>query len=291
MKRVSRISQDDEIDLGEIIKTLWNEKILIFFISLFFMIGGYVLGALQPKIYKSEITIRDATFFLFEDYRGLFGLQQKDFANQFNAEFKLNLSSLDNLVQFFEKTNSVNDTKNYLKEKNISARIYFKEKFKPVKNIDNKYSFTYSQHMRGEVFLNDYIIFEKQQTIEMFKKKMDKIILNNINLYEENLEIAKRVNLVYPNLRSVIDNRGDLKLDEVQLNSLFNNGTEVLSQNILSLKNLLNETKNFGDDYNPILQKATSPVLISISPIIYALTGLLAGLFLSIIIVYFKIIF
>jgi hypothetical protein len=33
MKRNSRILQDDEIDLGEIIKKLWNEKILILSIS------------------------------------------------------------------------------------------------------------------------------------------------------------------------------------------------------------------------------------------------------------------
>jgi LPS O-antigen subunit length determinant protein (WzzB/FepE family) len=51
---------DDEIDLREIIKTLWNEKILILSISLVFMVIGYVYGALQPKIYKTEITIREA---------------------------------------------------------------------------------------------------------------------------------------------------------------------------------------------------------------------------------------
>jgi LPS O-antigen subunit length determinant protein (WzzB/FepE family) len=33
MKQNSRILQDDEIDLGEIIKKLWNEKILILSIS------------------------------------------------------------------------------------------------------------------------------------------------------------------------------------------------------------------------------------------------------------------
>jgi LPS O-antigen subunit length determinant protein (WzzB/FepE family) len=40
MKRNSRILQDDEIDLSEIIKTLWKEKILILSISLVFMVIG-----------------------------------------------------------------------------------------------------------------------------------------------------------------------------------------------------------------------------------------------------------
>ncbi len=48
MKRNSRILQDDEIDLREIIKALWNEKILILSISLIFVVVGYVYGALQP---------------------------------------------------------------------------------------------------------------------------------------------------------------------------------------------------------------------------------------------------
>jgi LPS O-antigen subunit length determinant protein (WzzB/FepE family) len=97
MKRNSRILQDDEIDLGEIIKTLWNEKILILSISFFFMVAGYVYGALQPKIYKTEITIREAPSSLFEAYQAFFqnttttthnnnnnNTQQQGVARQFN---------------------------------------------------------------------------------------------------------------------------------------------------------------------------------------------------------------
>ena len=136
MKRNSRISQDDEIDLGEIIKTLWNEKILILSISLVFVVMGYVYGALQPKIYKTEIILREASPSLFEAYRPFFSTRQQDIARQFNDDFKLNLSSIDILVQFVEETNTINDLKNDLKEKNISPRNYFRGKFENV--IDNK---------------------------------------------------------------------------------------------------------------------------------------------------------
>ena len=182
MKRNSRISQDDEIDLGEIIKTLWHEKILILSISLIFMVAGYIYGALQPKIYKTEITIREAPAFFFEAYSSFFNTQQQQqgISGQFNEHLKLNLSSLDTLVQFVEETNTINDFKNHLKEKNISARNYFREKFKSVnnKNIQNKYSLTYSEPLPGEAFLNDYIIFVWHQTMTMFKQQLIKKFWN-----------------------------------------------------------------------------------------------------------------
>jgi hypothetical protein len=111
------------------------------------MFAGYVYGSLKPKIYKTEITLRVATSPFFELYRPFldleFQLQQqqqqhkKDIAELFNREFELNLLSLDTLVQFVEKNNTINDFKNHLKEKNISDRSYFKEKFKPVINNEN----------------------------------------------------------------------------------------------------------------------------------------------------------
>jgi LPS O-antigen subunit length determinant protein (WzzB/FepE family) len=159
MKRNSRILQDDEIDLSQIIKTLWNEKILILSISLIFMVVSYVYGALQPNIYKTEITIREAPSFLFEAYRPFFITQQQQgIAREFNDQVKLNLSSLDTLVQFVEEANTINDFKNYLKEKNISVKKYFQpqlgaRKFEPVidkkNNILNKYSLTYAQPLPG----------------------------------------------------------------------------------------------------------------------------------------------
>jgi ABC-type multidrug transport system fused ATPase/permease subunit len=158
---------EDEIDLSEIIKALWNEKILILSISLFFMVAGYVYGALQPNIYKTEITIREAPSSLFEAYRPFFSTQQQQqqgIARQFNDDLKLNLSSLDTLVQFVENNNTINDFKNHLKEKNIDVRDYFREKFESVidkkNNIQNKYSFTYLQPLSGPSFLNDYIIMD-----------------------------------------------------------------------------------------------------------------------------------
>ena len=67
---------DDEIDLSEIIIKLWNEKILILSANIIFIVVGYVHDILQPKIYKTEITIREEPSSLFDAYRPFFSKQQ-----------------------------------------------------------------------------------------------------------------------------------------------------------------------------------------------------------------------
>jgi LPS O-antigen subunit length determinant protein (WzzB/FepE family) len=191
---------DDEIDLSEIIKTLWNEKILILSISLFFMVVGYVYGSLQPKIYKTEITIREAPSSLFEAYRPYLSKeqqqqQQQGFAKEFNDMVKLDLSSLDTLIQFFENNNKINSFKTDLKEKKINPRNYFKNKFESAKNKSiinpNKYSLTYSQPLQGEIFLSEYIIFVQQQALIRFKQRLQKSILLEINVYKQHFKLQK----------------------------------------------------------------------------------------------------
>ena len=279
---------EDEIDFREIIKTLWHEKILILSISFVFMVAGYVYGALQPKIYKTEIVLREAPSSFFEVYRSFYiteqQQQQQSIAREFNDNFKLNLSSLDTLVQFVEETNTINDFKNHLKDQKISARDYFKEKFKPAidKKIQNKYILTYSQPLPGETFLNNYIIFVRQQTLSMVKRQLTQIIVNEIKNYEQQLEIAKKINLENPILQSMADGRS--VVNEPQ--ALFYKGSKILATQIIYLNELLNKTNNLTLDYNPILEKASSGSLISISPKIYAATALFSGLFFSLMIVF-----
>ena len=221
--------------------------------------------------------------FFFEAYSSFFNTQQQQqgISGQFNEHLKLNLSSLDTLVQFVEETNTINDFKNHLKEKNISARNYFREKFKSVnnKNIQNKYSLTYSEPLPGEAFLNDYIIFVWHQTMTMFKQQLIKKIFNDINIHEQHLEIAKKIDLENPILKSMLEGRSVVN----EPDALFYKGTKVLMQQITYLNKLLNETKNLTLDYNPILEQASSGSLITKSPINYAVIALFLGLFFSLI--------
>ena len=274
MKRDLRLIQDDEIDLREIIKTFWNEKILILSISLIFMVAGYVYGALQPKIYKTEITLREAPSYFLKPYGFNFISQsEKDIAKNFNNEVKLILSSFDTLVQFVENNNTTNNPKNYLKEKNIS--FDFKN------NILNKYSLTYSQPLSGEAFLNDYIIFAHQQAVNSLKQELTQIIISEINNHQNHLEIANKINLENPILQTI-------KTVDDEPDPLFYKGTKVLTQQIIYLNMSLNKIKNLRLDYNPILQQPLRGSLITESPIIYAVITFLLGLFFSLMIVFIR---
>ena len=155
MKKTKQIlSNNNEIDLGELIEQLWKQKIIILFISLIFLVAGHLYGILQPKIYKAQIIIREADSSLFKNYSLYLSQQQQqyDFAKQFNEEVRLNLSSLDTLVNFVENNNKITDFKNHLKEKKVGVREYFKDRLEPVdeKKISSIYTLLFIQNLFQE---------------------------------------------------------------------------------------------------------------------------------------------
>ena len=299
MKQNNRSILDTEVDLRKILIQLWKEKILILFVCLAFMVVGYVYGIFQPKIYKTEIIIRYAPSSLFEPYRSFLNLakeqqkqqqqQQQGIATLFNNEFELNLLSLDNITQFVEKNNEIGVFKSYLNKENIDARKYFKERFKLVpnqkNNIANRYSLTFQKPLPGEQFLNGYIIFIKQQTMEIFKQQLTQMIVNEINVHKQNLVFAEIINLENPILKSM--NEGNTNYNSNESAPLFYKGTKVLSQKLVYLNQLLNQTKDLTLAYDPILEKASVPSLISTSnpSLTFAAIGFLLGVFLSLIII------
>jgi hypothetical protein len=82
----------------------------------------------------------------------------------------------------------------------------------------------------------------------------------------------------------MVDGRGVINEPE----ALFYKGTKVLSQQLLFLNNLLDETQNLKLDYNPILEKTLSEPLIKQSPKILLFIGLALGFFFSLIIIFVK---
>jgi LPS O-antigen subunit length determinant protein (WzzB/FepE family) len=295
MKKNNFYLFDNEIDLGNLIKSIWREKIIVLSISIICSLFGYVYSVSQPKMYKVEIVLRDVPSFIFETYRSFTETEQSQsqgyLGNNFNDEFKLNLLSLDNLVEFAENNNKINDFKNNLKKKNISVGDYFRGKFKLTidkdKTLSNlnlsKYSLTYAEPLLAETFLNDYIIFTNQKAITIYKKTMTHKIFTKIKLYQQHLKIAESIDLKNPILQSMVEGRGVINEPE----ALFYKGTKVLLQEIVFLNNLLNETENLTLDYNRILEK-TSSELITKSTSIFVSMGLVLGLFFSFIIIFVK---
>jgi len=107
MKRNNQTLPNDEIDLREIILTLWKEKFLILVTTLIFTVTGYIYGTLQPKVYQTTIVLREAPEAVFDKYRSFISTQQQQqtyITSNFNQEFKLNLLSLDHLKKFVEQS-------------------------------------------------------------------------------------------------------------------------------------------------------------------------------------------
>ena len=66
MKKNNTYLADDEIDLGNIIKSLWKEKILILSISIIFSLLGYFYALSKPQEFKTVITIKNPPIQIFE---------------------------------------------------------------------------------------------------------------------------------------------------------------------------------------------------------------------------------
>jgi LPS O-antigen subunit length determinant protein (WzzB/FepE family) len=266
MKKQSQSTSQEEIDLPKIILTIWKEKVTFFVIVFLITTIAYVsIDKKKNNDFISTISVRNAPDHFFEEYKNFLN---KDFfladqrqimgiSEQFNSEFQLNLLSSENLLVFFEQNNKIENFKNYLKDNNIDPRNYLNSGLKlfietEKKNIGQKYFLNYNEPFEADDFLNDYIVFTKIKTEKIIIEQLSYRILSEIKAYEQNLNIAKKLGIIKPFL--VSEKNANLSLD----NQLFYKGTEVLTEQIINLNDLLKRTKELKLNYNPILIKASS---------------------------------
>ncbi len=299
MKKNNSYLADDEIDLGDIVKSLWKEKILILSISIICGLLGYFYGLSKPQEFKTEIILKNPPIQIFEPYNLLNNnlnnnnpsnnnlsnnnLSNNNLSNnitgQFISDFKLNLLSLDNVQNFIEESREFDNFKGYLKSKNISVIGEVKEK-----NIiiSNKYFLNHPKEFDGAIFLNKYVEFIKKKTIVEFKNNLKLTFLNTINNHQEALKIAKKIQLENPIIKTTSQQQ---LLTEPE--ALFYKGTKVISENLNYLDKRLIKLENDQFNYNIILQKAIT-LDNSISLPLYFVFGLILGSFLSLVIIYLK---
>ena len=299
MKKNNSHLVDDEIDLGDIIKSLWREKVLILFISIICGLASYLYASFQPQEFKAEITLRDPPPQLFEVYALIFNNNNNNnnnnniiinnkIAEQFISDFKLNLLSSDSLQGFVEESSEFDNFKRYLKSRNISAKKYLENKITEVKEknliVPNKYFFVFTKELDGDIFLNNYVQFIKKKTIFEIKKILKLSIENKITLYENSLEKAELINLADPILRSM--NQTNQVVNEP--NDLFYKGSKILSQEITYLKRLLIKLENDQFNYEIISNKSLNSPVKKMLNLKYFAIGLMFGLLLSLGIIFFK---
>jgi LPS O-antigen subunit length determinant protein (WzzB/FepE family) len=300
MKKNNSYLADDEIDLGNIIKSLWKEKILTLSISIICGLAGFLYASFQSQEFKTEIKLKNPPIQIFEPYNLLDINNNKNINNnnnnnknnnsiaeQFISEFKSNMLSLDNVEKFIEESREFDNFKEYLKSRNISIKQYFRGNISEVKEkniiIPNNYFLNHSKELNGATFLNKYTEFTKKKAIVVLKNNLKLTLLNNINNHQEAFEIAKKIQLENPFITTTSQ-----QLVVTEPEALFYKGTKVISENLNYLNKKLIKLENDQFDYNIILQKSITLPNNPISLSLYFALGLILGLFLSLGFIFFK---
>jgi len=294
MKKSNTYLADDEIDVGEIIKILWRQKILILSISIIFGLVGYLYASFSKQDFKSKIIIKNIpkhTFLSYDLGTGNITHNPQNnnhkvnndnisLADEFDYNFKLNFLSLDNLEIFFEQSRKFDNFKTYLKSRNISIQSYFaNNKFAEKKKKDiiftNEYFLVFQKELDGVTFLNDYAEFIKNKTITEFKKKLKLTIEYNIEMHALALQSAKITNIENP-------------IVAAESRPLFYKGTKILSEDIISLKKLIVRLENDKFNYDYILDRSALVSVDLKNLNTYSIIGIIFGFFLSLIFIYYK---
>ena len=287
MKKNNTYLTDDEINLGNVTKLLWTEKILISSISIICGLLGYLYASFKPQVLKTEITIQKPPAELFELYNPTFNNNNNNINERFISYFKSNFLSLDNLESFLEESRDFDNFKRYLESRNIFARNYFVGKIGEVKEknliIPNKYFLVFTKELDGVIFLNNYSEFTKKETVFELKKILELSIINKITNTERALEYAKLINLENPILRSM--NGSSQVVNDPE--ALFYKGSKILSQEIIYLKKLLTKLEN--EQFNFEIKKDKAFIYNDKKKTLdYFVAGLILGLCLSLGIIFFK---
>jgi capsular polysaccharide biosynthesis protein len=291
MKKNNPYITDDEIDLGDLIRILWREKILILSISIVCsLISYYYLSFRVIQEFKTEILLKDPPLQIFDSYDS--ALEKNNLLTQYVLEFKLTFLSSDNLETFLKESLEYDNFKKYLESKNITVKQYFYNKVKEEKE-KNSYSFFFTKELDGDIFIRKYIEFTKKKTTIQFKETLKTRIENKITSFEESLETAKKLNSKNEILNLIDSN----KLNENELESLFLRSNLELSksiiifkQNIINLNKLLQKLEVDQLNFNIILDGPSIPVLKNPkSAKLFFLPGLFSGLLISLVIIFNKI--
>ena len=183
---------DDEIDLTEIFKKLWKEKVLIIGLSLLFGVLAYGIGTLIPKKFEASVKINSPSIIEFQALNDLVNftgktneefIQLRSFINNFWNEFNNKVFSVTVFADFLQKQddaadfakvlgNNADSLANYLlrgnfKEKEFDLRVRNKEEM--VKEL----IFVYPQTLKGHDILNRYIRYQANQHINLLIRQIE----------------------------------------------------------------------------------------------------------------------
>ena len=285
--------QDDEIDLMEILKKLWKEKVLIIGLSLLFGVLAYGIGTLIPKKFEASAKLNNISIIEFHKLNNFFNVIGKTneefqplqgFKSDFYNNFKNEVFSISNFSSFLQ---TQDDAKSFISllqnKKNAVSRYllnnHFKEKqtnlrIKNQTEVIPELVFIYPKELKGYDLINRYIQYQaKQQVVQLFNQvenKLNEELKNNNTQKTLFLENRKRSieNALFDH-EQALKIASSINLEETiptsmlkgntgsilnEPGALYYKGAKVLRGEIDNLKQDLNNlTKTEG--YNQILNQ------------------------------------
>ena len=213
---------DDEIDLTEIFKKLWKEKVLIIGLSLLFGVLAYGIGTLIPKKFEASAKINAPSIIEFQKFKIVYDILGKtneelvnlqNFKVDFYNNFKNEVFSISNFANFLQQQEDTKSFLTLLQNKNSRVSLYllddhFKEKqvnlrIKDKTEVIPELIFVYPKELKGYDLVNRYIqnqaLTEKNKLMKQIESNLDEKIKNNDfqkTLYIENRKRGLETNIL-----------------------------------------------------------------------------------------------
>ena len=277
MKSKNISNDDDLIDIGKLLKSLWKDKFIILLISACFSVAGYFYGGSQPQYFETTIKIRSVSKSAFKEYNDIKLVNGDTFSvdEVFNKEFLLLLDSSVTLDKFSKKNTENEKFISHIIKRNLS--INYNKNTKLIKPHTIDFTITLAEKLESQNLLNDYVMFVKDEALNDFRNQILSLLRSKILIYQNNLEVAQEINLKDPILLTMPDVNSVVN----EPKTLFYRGSKVLEKQLEHLRLLEKNTIQHNLDYNPILDKASPLVLISTPPKKLIIPGFFIGIFLS----------
>ena len=268
MKKNKQTIQGDEIDLVDLIRQLFQEKVLILFISIIFGLLAFLYAYSKNKNVEFKIEGK------------LLSEPLLKINNKLNIpDFDYHFTNFKNINTFLEQKENEH-FKQVLKLNNLSSFDYFlnqKLKILPIINKPNlnfqeyRFSFIYPKEIDGVSFIINYLEFTKKNKDFIDKKSLKKFYQEEIDNHLRALDISKKIEMSMIYRGDDLSFKGSIYLSE-QINYLRKISSEIDNNEFLRIDYLINKPVAIGN-------KSLST---------YFIIGLILGLLLSLLIIFCK---
>jgi ATP-dependent Lon protease len=259
---MNKLSKSEK-EFIQLIQNLWKKKFFIFVICLLFTLIGFVSNYLTPKKYQSSIYLKNIP----EVYLGQFAKylyyhnnSYQVITDEFNTSFKINLKTGQNLKLFASLTN----------DKIFKHNI---DEIKVKLSNDGLILFYYPSSVDGEKIFIDYLNFTEKNLIQIKKNQ----ILFFMNMTKNDLLLQK--NFQQKIIEEATKKNETLYLDE--LNKIKAELNEI-DYKIDALNKITWDFKLF------YIESLETKLISGNFKIIFPIAGFVFGIFLSLIIIFYR---